>query len=173
MYPTLGPRPAPPKRGLKAWHWIALGAIALSTFCLLTTALVGAVKGPGKPAIQPIATASGQPAQAPPSSYVVPAIPVPQGITVSGKNNAVVQVGAVLNGRFNVEYSFGSWCGIASFLKADGSEGAGFMETINDCSGNPDGKLSGSTIVNLKNVTMVKTDNTRGAWSLKLTPISV
>lgn len=99
-----------------------------------------------------------------------PAVPR-QTVTVKGKNNSVGQIKATLNGAFTVDYTFGSWCGIAEFLKADGSEGAGAMETVNDCAASTSEKLKGSTIVHLKNVTQVKVQNTRGAWELTFTPI--
>jgi hypothetical protein len=161
----------PPKRKFKLWHGIVLGLITLVTMCLLLTLVVGGLTTtPPPPPVQPIAT-TGPAAVAAPSASTAPA--APKSVAVKGKNNQVVQIGAILNGAFTVEYAFGSFCGIAQFNKADGSDGAQFMETINDCASNADEKLSGSTIVHLKDVTMVKVDNTRGAWTLKLTPLSV
>lgn len=161
---------APPQRKFKLWHGVVLGLLALVTMCLLLTAVVGNPKDSAPPQIQPIVTASVQPGQVAgaPSASVAP-----QPVVVKGKNNQVVQIGAILNGPFTVEYSFGSFCGIAQFSKADGTDGAQFMEAINDCASNVDEKLSGSTIVHLKNVTMIKVDNTRGAWTLKFTPLTV
>lgn len=99
----------------------------------------------------------------------VPAAPKP--VVITGKNVAAAPIGAKLNGPFTVKYAFGSWCGIVNFLKADGSDGANFMEGINDCSGDTNSKLAGSTVVHLKDVTMVKVDNTKGSWTLTFTPI--
>jgi hypothetical protein len=167
MPPSHHPIGARPVRRVKPWHIIGLVVLALVAACLLGTAFVGAVGGlkPSAPAqVQPVATAS---VPVPSGSVDVPPGPIPGPVNVKGKNNSVVQVGAVLNGRFQVNYSFGYWCGIASFLRADGTEGAGFMQNINDCAGDTNTKLSGSTVVQLQNVTMVKVENTRGAWTLQ------
>ena len=164
VYPLQGQRPA--KQKPKAWLWVLVGVVALVAVC----GIVGAIASAGKtPQVQPIATATGEGAQSVGSAPAKAAPPAP--IVIAGKNNTVLPIGSKLNGAFTVDYSFGSWCGIANFLKADGSNGAGLMEDVNDCTGDFKTKLVGKTVIHLKDVTMVKVDNTNGAWSLTLTPL--
>lgn len=157
-----------PKHRFKLWHGIVLGVIALATICVGFTAIVGAVKSPvnvDTPAqVAPIA--SSQATSSPVASKQLV-------VRLEGKNASVVHLPAILNGPFTVDYSFGSWCGIANFLTADGENGAGFMETVNDCASTTNEKLTGSTVVHLKNVTMVKVENTRGNWTLTFRPIGI
>jgi len=167
--------PAPKKPGLKTWHKVALivggGLIAL---CLLGSFLAAVSPKPASvEQIQPVPSATTEAVAAPPAETVAaPEVPAAATqVKVSGTGNSVVQTGAVLNGGFRVDYSFGSWCGQTVFMKADGSDGAGLMENINDCSGNTDSNLVGSAIVHLSNVTMVEVANTRGGWTLTFTPL--
>lgn len=164
-YPGYQDMPPLRKHRFKLWHGIVLGAIALITICVGFTAVVGLMKSPvvDKPV----------PAQVMPVPSSTVNVPPAQPVTVKGKNAAVVQIGSVLNGSFTVDYSFGSWCGIANFMTADGENGAGFMETVNDCASTTDEKLAGSTVVHLKNVTMIKVENTRGNWTLTFKPIGI
>jgi len=171
---------APPnykKPGLKTWHKVALiGGGILIALCVFGSVLA-AVFGPAKPAsieqIQPVPSATTEAVVAPPAQTVAaPEAPLPaQQVKVSGIGNTVVQTGAVLNGGFRVDYSFGSWCGQTVFMKADGSDGADYLENINDCSGDTNKNLVGSAIVHLSNVTMVEVANTRGDWALTFTPL--
>jgi hypothetical protein len=124
-----------------------------------------------KPAPSPIqAVTFASPSASATKAAAKPA-PAPTSITVKGTGSTVASAGAKLNGTFKVEYAFGSWCGMVYFLNASGEDGAGFMETVNDCASSTDGKLSGSTIVHLKDVSTLRTDNTKGPWTIKLTAI--
>lgn len=168
--PVFQSPPRPPKRGLKPWHWVVLGVLALVTMCVVLGAVVGNRPLPVDKPVPPYETTSTTKAgQA--SGVTAPPVAAPAPLNVKGKGNAVVPIGATLNGTFKVEYAFGSWCGAASFLKADGGEGAGFLEMINECADDVNHKATGSTIMHLKNATQVKTENTRGDWTLKLTPM--
>jgi hypothetical protein len=173
MYP-LQTQQTQPKRTVKPWMIAGLAVFALFAVCGVVASMMPSQK---PAAIVPVSPGSGEqnvgdtpvsPAAAKPAAPTQPA--APKSITIAGKNNSVLPVGATLNGAFTVTYSFSSWCGIAQFLKADGSDGAKFMEEVNDCAENTDTFLTGSTIVHLTNVTMVRVDNTRGAWSLVFTP---
>lgn len=139
-----------------------------SAILLVILAIVcGNAMTPMKPAaITPLPGASANASDSPAAQA-----PASAPVTVTGDGSAVLQIGAKLNGPFKVDYSFGSWCGIAKFLKADGSSGAEFMEDINNCADDMNANLTGSTVVHLKDVTMVQTDNTRGAWTLTFTPM--
>lgn len=163
-------RPTPAQRRMKPWHWVLLGVLGLMTVCFVGVAVAGRPlpKDPVIPGYDNApATGTARTGSQPP-----PTVAAPAPVTVTGKNNAAKPIGATLNGAYNVEYAFGSWCGIASFLKADGTDGARFMESINDCAGDTNAKASGSTVVHLANVTMVKVENTRGDWSLKFTKLA-
>lgn len=170
--------PPPTKRGLKAWHVILLSVLAVIVACTIGTAILAAGS---KPASEPDAI-DPLPVQVAPTTSAAktgtatatagaPAPPATNAVAVKGKGNAVVPVGARLNGAFTVDYAFGSWCGIAHFLKADGSDGAEFFEMINECASDVNAKASGSTVVHLTNVTMVKVENTQGNWSLTFKPL--
>lgn len=159
-------RKEPAMRKIKPWQ-IVIGVFAsLLILCIGGMAFVGYNMSSDPAPTQPVVTSTNlglNPATAPPAA--------PASVTVTGKGNSVVQAGAVLNGAFNVEYQFGSWCGIAHFLTAKGEEGAALLEDINDCADDVNAKLSGSTILHLKNVTQLKVENTKGPWTIKLTPI--
>jgi hypothetical protein len=160
----------PVDRKTRNWITVILAALFVVTLCVVGAALVG-----NATVQHPTATTSDWPTNFYPSQVTVgakpPTVPAPTPVTVKGKGNAVGPVSVTLIGAFNVEYSFGSWCGIVHFLKADGSEGSGTFESINDCSDNFETKLTGSTVVHLKDVTMVKVSNTQGNWILKFTPL--
>lgn len=149
---------------------IFVGAFLLMWLCIGGVAFLGRdlPKDPVIPAFDSAPTPGSGKAGTPPNTPAAP----PAAITVKGKNNAVVPAGATLNGAFTVEYAFGSWCGIVHFLKADGSDGAQFFEMINECAGDLNDKATGSTLVHLTNVTMLKVENTSGNWSLKFTPVA-
>lgn len=153
-------------RRIKAWHIVLVG-VAFAIVCIAG----GVMKAPST---APAPVKPGKSIAADPTPVLSPTpkpAPVPVPTLVKGNNNSAVQTGTVLNGAFTVTYSFGSWCGQVNFLKADGSSGAKFMEDINDCASSSSDKLSGSTVVHLTGVTMVKVGNTRGQWSLAFDPI--
>lgn len=161
------------KRNLKPWHVLGLGALAIIVVCFVAAALFAAKPLPVDKAIPPYETASS-PGTVRGGTASGTAVHPDGPLIVKGKGNSVAPTRVTLNGAYNVQYTFGSWCGIASFLTSDGRDGAGILEGINDCGdpGNPAEKLTGSTIVHLKNVTQVKVENTRGDWTLTFTPIS-
>jgi hypothetical protein len=161
--------PQPPKRKLKTWHVIILVLLGAITLCTVGAAIAGQSQ-PQEPLAATAKT--GVPNTDPPKSTAVAPPPAPNTFTVKGTGNAVKPVGAILTGTYRVDYSFSAWCGIAEFVKGDGESGANFMEDINGCSGNPNQKLVGSTIVHLNEVKMVKVGNTRGAWTLVFVQIS-
>lgn len=167
--------PPPSKRGIPKWVWIAVPAFVLIMCC----AGVGAAFLNRDNAAQSIDVHETTPTSVLPDEIVEEtplaeapvAAPEPQQVEVSGNNNSVAQLNATLNGMFQVEYSGSSFCLIVKFLRADGSSGAGWMEDINECAANLDTKLSGTTLVNLTDVTMVHVENTQGAWTLRFTPM--
>ena len=161
--PTPATVPVKPKKPL--WIWAIIAAVIMVAICGIVGALASTKSTP-TPQVVPIATTPNDSLGIAPTK-AAPAPPV----TIAGKNNTVVPIGAKLNGAFTVDYSFGSWCGIAHFLKADGTEGQALGESINDCAADFNTKLVGKTVVHLKDVTMVKVDNTKGAWSITFTPL--
>ena len=105
------------------------------------------------------ASAATTEAQAPPA----------QPVKVTGTGSTVVEVGATLNGKFKVDYTTEDNAVIVKFLKADGSDGAGLLQGINEL--DFDKKVAGSTVVDLTDVTMVETDNIDKGWTLTFTPL--
>jgi hypothetical protein len=170
MYPnsTMTAGPTVPVKIKRVKPWMIVGIVVLAMFALCGLAAALAPSPAKAPQVQPVATASGEGAQ---GLGAATAPDKPKPVTLAGKNVAALPIGAVLNGAFTVNYSFGSWCGIVHFLKADGSMGAGFNENVNDCAADFNTKLTGSTVVHLKNVTMVKVDNTTGPWTITFTPL--
>lgn len=165
-YPTPKPKRAWYRKPL-VWTGIVVGLFAL---CGLGNLMAN---GGTPPPVQPnganqVIGDVAQTATDAPAEVAAPPAPV----TVTGTGNNVVQIGAVLNGTFQVDYSFGTWCGMAYFLNAGGESSAGIMEDINNCSGDTDTPMTGSTIVHLENTTTVRTDNTGGDWSLTFTSLS-
>lgn len=160
-----------PKSGLRPWHWLALAGIAMITMCIVGVAVAGRPL-PADPKIPPYEAGTSTGNARSGSQEPAPVAPVAVApIVVKGKGNAAVQVGGKLNGAFTVDYSFGWFCGIGHFLKADGSNGAQFMEDINECAADTNSKASGSTVVHLTNVSLVRVENTQGAWSLTFKPL--
>lgn len=150
------------------WIGIAIGVLVLCCGGVFANVLTK-VDTPAISQPESQITINESPSESPSAEPAPPAPPQP--VTAQGSGNSIGQLNATLNGSFRVDYSFASWCGIAKFLKADGSSGAGFLEDINGCSGDTSTPLTGSTIVNLTDVTMVQVDNARGDWSLQLTPL--
>lgn len=151
--------------------WIGIAAALLLGVCLgnLDTSAKPVANTPAAP----VATASA-PNASPAVEVLAPAPttkPPVQPVTVTGSGSSVANT-AALSGGYKVDYQFGSWCGIAHFLNASGEPAAGFAETINECAGSTSAKLSGSTIVHLKDASVIKVENTKGKWSLTLTPLA-
>lgn len=168
-YPGYETMPPPNKTNWKAIIAVLAGAFLFVVMCLVGVAMFGGNRPVAKDPVIPAYETSPS-GQARTGSYPPPTLSAP--LTITGKNNSVGPIGNTLNGRYKVDYKFSSWCGIAKFLKADGSDGSELFEMVNDCAGDINAKASGSTIVNLTNVTLLKIENTSGAWSITFTPIT-
>lgn len=178
----------PPARGFwsrldRRAKFAIIGGSALAILILLCAGLGMAAGNSAKtdlsankaPAASAPKSASGKasaPAATPSSHLAAPVALTSVTLKGSGVTIKKLKPGGYMTGTYQVDYSFGSWCGQAGFLKANGENGAEFMEDINDCAGDTDGKLAGSTVVHLDKVTMVKTGNTRGAWEITFTRIA-
>jgi hypothetical protein len=142
---------------LKAWQ---AGVILLAIFLVaLVIACGGGGKGGTSPSPELTAKSGG-------SVGTAVATPPPATVKLTGAGNTVKQVGHTLDGSYRVDYAFAYFCGMAEFLKANGSDGAELMDSINECDANAGKKVAGSTVVQLHMVTMVKVSNTKGNWSL-------
>lgn len=158
----------------KPWHrrkstWIIAGlaAIALLIACANGTSPAGS--DPNGVVHPPNVETVTSPAPEPnaPGGATAPAAPKP--VAVKGTGNVLKKIGATLNGTYELEYDASYNFLIVEFLKADGSDGAGLMESVNEYA--ESGDVKGSTIVHLEGVTTVKVDNTQGAWTLKFTKV--
>jgi hypothetical protein len=72
-------------------------------------------------------------------------------------------------GKYRVDYTASYQFLIVEFMKSDGTDGSGFMDTINEYSNS--GNVSGSAVVTLTDVSSVAVSNTQGAWSITFTKL--
>lgn len=156
--------------------WVGIAVLLLLGLCIGN--LGTAAKSVPNPPVTPGATSSA-PKASPAVEVLAPAPvsapaakPPAEPTKVTGSGNSVANTPGPLTGGYKVDYQFGSWCGIAKFLNASGNPGAGFAEDINECAGDTNAKVSGSTIVHLTNVSVIKVENTKGKWSLTFTPLA-
>jgi len=164
------PQQQPPKRRAPTWLIITVSGIV--GLCCVGVAISAALPKDAKNDAGSVT--SQQPQDSAAASVAVTtttkaATPPVQPVKVDGTGNEVKDIGATLNGRFKVDYSAEDSFLIVDFLKADGSDGAGLFDAINEGTGS--GNVSGSKVVSLTNVTMVQTQNTEGNWSLTFTAL--
>ena len=134
----------------------------------VAAALIGAAACGGAPKDNDPATVV--PNEVPPAATTTVEAPPPaQPVSVSGQGATVTELGATLNGKFKVDYSTEGNALIVKFMKADGSDGAGLLQGINEL--DFDKPVAGSKVVDLTDVTMVETDNVDEKWTLTFTPL--
>jgi hypothetical protein len=101
--------------------------------------------------------------------------PAPTTFKVEGNGNSLGDIKDTtgqrysLTGKYRVDYTASYQFLIVEFMKSDGTDGSGFMDTINEYSNS--GNVSGSAVVTLTDVSSVAVSNTQGAWSITFTKL--
>lgn len=153
--------------GLKPWLQIVILLAIIIVACSIGSEMAAKDEpGTGNPI--PNQSAS---AQAGTETEGEAPVPARQPLTVTGSGESVVELGATLSGAYKMDYAFGSWCGAITFISASGEAAQDDYMAMNGCGSDTDTPLTGSAMVNLNGALMIQTENTRGNWTVTLTPV--